>query len=94
MTNQEIAIGNILVERIRQDTKWGEQNHDPAIWLSILMEEVGEASKAYLEGDGVGYVHEMIQVGAVVVAMLECSFRNVDKAWPDITALQQSQKEV
>lgn len=28
-------------ERVRQDAKWGEQNHDPFKWLCILGEEVG-----------------------------------------------------
>lgn len=36
-------------ERQRQEAKWGEQNHAPAIWLMVLGEEVGEANEAALE---------------------------------------------
>ena len=32
-------------ERKRQDKLWGEQNHHPIAWISILTEEVGEAAK-------------------------------------------------
>jgi len=39
----------VVTERVRQDIKWGEQNHNPFVWMNILMEEVGEASKAILE---------------------------------------------
>ena len=70
----------ILDERVRQDEKWGTQNHHPIEWLSILGEEVGEANKAALEayfkgyyssGDYEDYRKEMIQVAAVAVAMIE-----------------------
>jgi len=75
----------IFEERKRQDDKWGEQNHHPYKWLSILMEEVGEASKAVLECDFKGssrdytlnsYRMELVQVAAVAVAMIECLDRN------------------
>ena len=39
------AIEEIVKERIKQNEKWGEQNHLPFEWMPILMEEVGEASK-------------------------------------------------
>jgi len=42
-------ISQITTERSRQDAKWGEQNHDFPVWLAILMEEIGEASQAYLK---------------------------------------------
>ena len=32
-------------ERGRQDKKFGQQNNNPIEWVSILMEELGEASK-------------------------------------------------
>ena len=35
----------IINERSRQDERWGEQNHHPVGWLSILGEEYGEACK-------------------------------------------------
>jgi len=62
----------IQTERARQDQKWGLQEHRPEKWMVILMEEVGEAAKAVLEGSALDYKTEMIQVAAVVVAALEC----------------------
>lgn len=41
----ESVFNEIKSERIRQNDKWGVQNHSPIEWLPILMEEVGEASK-------------------------------------------------
>lgn len=37
--------GMIERENLRQLTKWGVQNHDPAEWGSILGEEIGELFK-------------------------------------------------
>jgi len=71
----------VSAERTRQLLKWGEQNHNPAEWLMILGEEVGEVNKASLEahfsgyknsGDYTEYRNELIQVAAVAVAMVEC----------------------
>ena len=74
------VLAEIVQERFEQDEKWGVQDHLPAYWMTILMEEVGEASKNVLEA----YPHkhpilkksealkmwrkEMIQVAAVAVA--------------------------
>ena len=41
----------VLGERHKQWKKWGSQNRTPEKWLVILMEEVGEAARATLEGD-------------------------------------------
>ena len=32
-------------ERLKQNTKWGEQNHNLVEWIAILTEEVGEVSR-------------------------------------------------
>lgn len=83
-------IDNVLVEvadeRKNQDSKWGEQNHHPYLWLAILGEEVGECSKAALEaefdipcGAKINYSdlgEELIQVAAVAVAIVESLDRN------------------
>jgi len=45
----ENIIQEIREERARQEEKWGQQNHEPAHWLMILGEEVGEANKAALQ---------------------------------------------
>jgi len=85
---QSRVILDILNERVKQDEKWGpvpRLHHDFGKWLKILMEEVGEASKADLE---VQYQtphnteyedvtwrsdvdKELIQAAAVLVAWLE-----------------------
>ena len=73
-------IDDVLKERQRQDDKWGVQDHTPIEWLPILVEEVGEVSKAICEsyfddgGDyhGGNYYEELTQVTAVGLAMMEC----------------------
>jgi len=80
-------LANVRAERERQDTKWGEQNHHPFTWLVILLEEVGEAAKAALEGRPVEYHKETVQAAAVAIAALESLERNPGP-WPDVTCLQ------
>ena len=70
MNKQEI-IACVFRERERQDEKWGEQNHDIYKWLAILGEEVGEANQAALEGQTNKLIDELVQIGAVAVAMIE-----------------------
>lgn len=77
----DIVLGDIATERLRQNHKWGEQNHAPAYWLMILGEEVGEVNKAVLEATfGTetleNYRKELVQVAAVAIAMIECYDRN------------------
>lgn len=71
----------IAAERARQDAKWGEQNHDNSMWDMIATEEKGEISQAILHdefgGDHAGTLRdELVQLGAVVVAWLQCLDRN------------------
>ena len=66
----------ILNERIKQDNKWGEQNHHIYKWLAILGEEVGEANQAALEDNESELIDELIQIAAVSVAMIESIKRN------------------
>lgn len=37
-----ILAETVAEERYRQEEKWGAQHHHPAVWLTILMEEVAE----------------------------------------------------
>lgn len=68
---------DVLRERVRQDEKWGEQNHDDYRWLAVATEEVGEAAQAMLH-DEFGGAHagtlrdELVQTAAVIVAWIEC----------------------
>lgn len=72
---QARAIERIRRERLRQDAKWGVQNHAPDRWSLILTEETGEVAKAALEGDHAGYIAELVQVAAVALSALECAAR-------------------
>lgn len=70
-------VFEVLSEYEFQHQKWGKQDHDPATWLMILGEEVGEANKAVLESmtDLVklrDYRQELIHVAAVALSAIEC----------------------
>lgn len=82
---QERAITAVLLERKRQDSKWGEQNHPPHYWTGILGEEYGELCEAINEtvfdnwSDKGGFENmrrEAIHVAAVAIGFLECLERN------------------
>jgi hypothetical protein len=77
---QEIVLGRIKAERARQDAKWGAQaEHSPEKWLTILLEELGEAAAAALEDNLIGahgFESELVQVAAIAIRALEV--RTVD----------------
>ncbi len=89
MTDFDITQ-EVLEERKRQDEKWGEQNHEPSLWLAILMEEVGEAAEALLaahfmphnsepkrgESNYQDMRKELVQVAAVAIAIIGSLERN------------------
>jgi len=65
------ALASVLNERVRQDVKWGEQNHHPDRWMRIIMEELGEF--CYEVDCGNTFMRdEAVQVAAVALAMVEC----------------------
>lgn len=66
-------FNEIEKERKRQDAKWGPipRNLTMYEWLTILMEEVGEAAEAILNNDIDNLYGELIQIAAVAVAILE-----------------------
>jgi hypothetical protein len=76
---QEIN-NDVLLERIKQNEKWGHQRHSIGVWLAILGEEFGEvcqASQSYLnlvsakETDSDDLYMELIHVAAVASAIAE-----------------------
>lgn len=77
----EAVLDLIRTERMRQDKKWGEQNHPDLYWLGILVEEVGELSRAIIEGWAweKDRDRELIQVAAVAVAWKEAIGRRPKK---------------
>lgn len=77
-------------ERIRQHEQWGEQNHNPSLWLAILTEEVGEVAQAVCKAWVPPYTNEqrdwlfryrdeLVQVAAVAIAAIESFDRNESK---------------
>ena len=78
--NQREAVMDILIERLRQDHKWGTiENFDtrsPYEWLTILMEEVGELSEAVLKKDKDNIREEAVQIAAVALSILESDQRH------------------
>ena len=75
------ALQLIIMERIKQDVKWGEQNHNDFEWLSILTEEFGEAGKAVCEQLSTNYSKlvlrenleiELVQIAAVCINWIQC----------------------
>jgi NTP pyrophosphatase (non-canonical NTP hydrolase) len=73
-TNQVLI--EVAGERMRQEVKWGQQDHGAHGWLPILTEEFGEVGKAMCENDPVNLREELIQVAAVAAAWVECIDRN------------------
>lgn len=82
------ALRDVLAERKRQDAKWGEQTHDPFLYLTILGEEYGETCQAALNArfrdkDIAIYSDKMrklreeaVQTAAVALAIVECLDRD------------------
>lgn len=80
---QQAVVNEVLAERQRQDAKWGIQDHEPSVWLSILGEEFGELSQAInetifdngpkerLKGGLDNICKEAKQVAAVAMALVE-----------------------
>lgn len=76
INNAEGLFGEVVKERMSQEAKWGQQNHDGPLYLTILTEEVGEVAKAILDhryknDDPIEIRKELIQVAAVAIAMVE-----------------------
>jgi len=66
------GVRAVLQERLRQDAKWGpQQHHDNRLWATILGEEFGEACQAVLRDDGTKLQEELVQVAAVALAWIE-----------------------
>lgn len=73
----ELVLREVGEERQAQDGKWGKQNHENFLWMTVLSEEVGEAAKAAMHdmfgGPDAGNLRaELVQVAAVAVAWIEC----------------------
>lgn len=77
----ELTLAAVKAEAMAQDVKWGEQNHEPEIWLAILVEEVGELAQAMLadrfaatEPGMHDSHHDSMEIEAIQVAAVTCQF--------------------
>lgn len=69
---QDVALGMINQERLRQQTKWGlEQDHLNERFYCILGEEFGEIADAMCSGDTNNLTDEIVQTAAVATCWLE-----------------------
>ena len=64
---REFIWERIQTECVRQDERWGDQQHNDGKWLQILIEELGESCENSLESDTIGARLELIQCAAVLV---------------------------
>ncbi len=99
------VLADVAEERLRQDVKFGEQNHGPEWWLIIALEELGEAGEVVVQlglgdPDPKGFVwadyrKEMVQVAAVVVAAIEAFDRTLEARYTqaDLDRAQQEGRE-
>lgn len=76
------VLAEVTRERTRQIQLWGAQSHEPAMWLAILTEEVGEVAKEVAEGRVKPFSDEkcrteLIHVAAVAAAAIEYLDRGV-----------------
>lgn len=78
----ESVFADVKQERLSQDAKWGVQDHQFPLWLTILTEELGEASQEHLKryfgklNNGKEFREELVQCAAVLIAMIESGDRN------------------
>ncbi|BFH59424.1 MazG-like family protein [Paenibacillus azoreducens] len=74
---------SVAKERQRQEEKWGQQDHEPMMWMGILGEEFGELCQAVNEthfdngpearkkGGYENMREEAVQVAAVAISFIE-----------------------
>ena len=70
---QNLVLKDVVQERKRQASIWGDQRHNShETWNVIGVEEVGEVARAIYEKDDISHLYEeIIQVAAVYVAWAE-----------------------
>lgn len=93
MDPTEMLCDDLIDERRAQDRKFGEQNHLPFVFITILAEELGEAAQAvlkalYEEPDKceewfANYRTELLQLAAVAVQAIEAFDRGKWRAQLD-----------
>ena len=82
---ERAILTDVVLERNRQQQKWGVQTHSIMEWLVILGEEFGEACKAanecYFRDDPLDKLRkELVQTMAVALAIVE----GIDQLRPEV----------
>jgi hypothetical protein len=77
MSDKELFVENVLLERGRQDMLWGGPEHDDthneSDWIAYICREAGKASR-----DSISlfeFEKQMIQVAALAMSAFESSRR-------------------
>lgn len=83
---REWLFDEVRTERVRQDKKWGEQNHGDDYWLGIFVEEVGEIAKAVIERKDDEITTEVIHAIAVLSGWTECRQRRPSDTLEEVEA--------
>lgn len=78
LSNQIEASDLVQQERVKQHAKWGDQSHTLSVYLTILMEEMGELAEeilnqelGYKPGRDAELLNEAIQTAAVAQAIVQ-----------------------
>jgi hypothetical protein len=78
INNVEYGIyTEIAKQRKKQNIQWGESNHAPPIWLTILAKKQGDLAKSILRNEPQNYKELLLELSAVCVAAIGCFDRNV-----------------
>ncbi|MCC6798281.1 MAG: hypothetical protein IT366_24420 [Candidatus Hydrogenedentes bacterium] len=98
---RELSVRKCIdFERIKQDSNWGQQNHNDLGWLAILTEEVGEAAQCVcktalrpIDPEADAYYelleYEIVQIAAVAIAWIECIRRRDSQSVPSAPSVDE-----
>ena len=67
-----LVLRQIVLERKRQDAKWGGPQNEPMTWVALLTEELGEVARANLDKSPTADLEtELVHLAATAVSWLE-----------------------
>lgn len=72
---KQSLLMDVAEEMHSQELAWGQQDHGPHKWVSILTEEVGEVAEEALHEHSL-IRNELIQVAAVALSFIDSLERN------------------
>lgn len=78
LPSRAVVLESILGERERQDTLFGEQNHDDAWWNVLTTEKNGDIAEEVFGQNDTKLFIELIQTTATYFAWAEAVKRRID----------------